>query len=309
MLKLFHQLARRHVAAIKRSTAGFKRAPWTSGLTVLAITLTLILPLLFWFLLGQLKPLAHVWHEGKEITLYLDADFNVSDKTDLMGRIEATKGVLIARFVSAKESLALLEQQEGMENIQRYLPENPLPATIEVMPKPTMDTPDKIEQLFNTLKKYPHVEQATLNRAWVSQLYALLGFLTHLTWLLGVLFSLMVIFIVRNLLRLAAHEHHDEIQVLKLIGATDAFILRPFLYSGALLGALGACGAFLGVHFILSGLSQALHAMIAPGFGVPLRIAFSIRDFLACIGLGLGLGWVGAYLPLRHQLQHIEPCH
>ena len=309
MLKRGYQLTRRHIQAVKHSLNAFKRAPWTTVVTVLVIAVTLILPLLFWLLMGQLKPLANDWRQGKEISLYLDTSLTSADETDLMGRIQATKGVETAVFISAEMSLAELEKQEGMEDVRRYLPENPLPSTVDVMPGRTVNTPEKVEALFQVLKKYPHVEQAKLNRDWVGRLYAMLGFLTHLTWLLGVLFSLMVVFIIRNLLRLSAVEHHDEIQVLKLIGATEAFILRPFLYTGACLGALGAVSAFLGVHVILFGLGRALQAMVAPGFGVPLAIGFSIHDLGWCVLLGLGLGWLGAYLPLKRQLAHIEPCH
>ncbi len=309
MLGRGHQLLRRHLQAMHRSVAAFKRAPWTTMVTVLVIALTLILPLLFWLLMGQLKPVMHEWRQGKAITLYLDTSFKDANKVDLMGRIEATQGVESAVFISADQNLAELEKQDGMEDIRRYLPENPLPSMIEVMPTRLIDTPEKIEQLYQVLKKYPSVEQAQLNRDWVSKLHAMLVFLIRFTWLLGILFSAMVIFIIRNLLRLAAYEHHDEIQVLKLIGATDAFILRPFLYTGACLGALGALGAFLGGHLILSSLNHALLGLIAPGFGVSLAVGFSIQDLLWCVLFGFGLGWVGAYLPLKHQLKHIEPCH
>lgn len=257
----------------------------------------------------QLKPMMNDWKQGKEISLYLDDSFKPADEAEFMARIQATEGVEAVTFVSPEVSLTELEKQEGMEDVRRYLSENPLPAVVEVMPDRTLDTPEKVETLFQTLKQYPHVEQARLNRDWVGRLHAMIDFLTFLTWFLGVLFSLMVVFIIRNLLRLAAVQHHDEIQVLKLIGATDSFILRPFLYTGACLGVFGALGAFWGVHFILFSLGHALREMIAPGFGVPLVMDVSMHDLFRCVLLGLVLGWLGAYLSLKHQLAHIEPCY
>jgi cell division transport system permease protein len=309
VLKRGRQLTQRHIQAIQRSFRSFKRAPWTMSITVIVIAIILILPLLFWLLTDQIKPIVNSWQQGKEISLYLDTSFMPTDETDLIERIHGTKGVEKVTFISAETSLTALEKQEGMEDIRRYLPENPLPSMIEVMPAHAVDTPEKLEQLFQVLKKYPHVEQARLNRDWVSRLHTILGFLTYLTWLLGVLFSLMVMFIIRNLLRLAAHDHHDEIQVLKLIGATDAFILRPFLYTGAALGILGVLGAFLGVYIIGFGLAHALGPIVAPGVGFSLTLGLSMHALLQCVLLGLGLGWIGAYLPLKHQLAHIEPCH
>jgi cell division transport system permease protein len=116
-----------------------------------------------------------------------------------------------------------------------------------------------------------------------------------------------VVFIIRNLLRLAAQEHHEEIQVLKLIGATDAFILRPFLYTGACLGVLGALFALLGSRFLLWGFDTVLRTL--PGFSSGISAGLSVRDALSVLLFGLLLGWIGAYLPLKRQLVHIEPCH
>ena len=129
MLKQGHRLIRRHIQAVKHSLNAFKRAPWTTVVTVLVIAVTLILPLLFWLLMGQLKPLANDWRQGKEISLYLDTSLTSADETDVMGRIQATKGVETAVFISAEMSLAELEKQEGMEDVRRYLPLNPLPST------------------------------------------------------------------------------------------------------------------------------------------------------------------------------------
>lgn len=303
------QFTRRHLEAIKQSVRGLQRAPWTACVTVFTITLILILPLFLGLLMGQLKPLVSDWRQGKEVSLYLDDSFRPQDEADLMGRILATEGVYSAVFVSPEASLKALESQEGMEDIRQYLPENPLPAMIEVMPKHTIDTPEKLERLAARLKQYTHVEQARLNRDWVGKLYAALDFLTHLTWFFGALFGFMVVFIIRNLLRLAAHEHYEEIQVLKLIGATDAFILRPFLYTGVLLGGCGALGAFFGVHLILSGLLQALQHLVTPALGMPIALKLSVKQALNCLLLGIVLGWIGAYLPLKHQLARVEACH
>ena len=309
MLMRGHRFLSRHTQAIKDSEKALRATPWTTLVTVIVLAVTLILPVLFWLLMGHLKPLTHEWREGNEIALYLDSPLSATDETALLARVRATDGVSNVMFMSAETSLKELEQQEGMHDVRRYLPENPLPSVINVMPASTLDTPEKLEQLFQILKNYPHVEQAKLNRDWSNRLYAVLGFMTHLTWLLCVLFGLMVVFIIRNLLRLAAQEHHEEIQVLKLIGATDGFIIRPFLYTGMCLGAVGALLAFLGVHAVLFALSHALHALISAGFGVPLVVKFSLLDALRFVGFGMLLGWLGAYLPLKRQLVCIEPCH
>lgn len=304
-----HQWVKRHIQAIRNSARTLRAAPWATAVTVMVLAVTLILPVLFWLLMGHLKPLTNEWREGNEIALYLDSPLSSVDETALLVRVRGTEGVGHATFVSAEESLKELEQQEGMQDIRRYLPNNPLPSVINVMPASALDTPEKLEHLFHKLKHYPHVEQAKLNRDWSTRLYALLEFMSYLTWILGGLFGLMVVFIIRNLLRLAAQEHHEEIEVLKLIGATDGFIIRPFLYTGMCLGALGALLAFLGVHAVLFGLSYALHGLISAGFGVPLAVQLSFIDAIKFVGFGLILGWLGAYLPLKRQLACIEPCH
>lgn len=307
MLTKSQKRLRCHVHAVKQGLNRLWRTPWTTGVTVLVIAVTLILPLLFWFLMGQVKPLTRGWQQGKEIALYLDMSTSAQDAADVLQRVRLTPGVKSAELISAETSLHELEQQEGMQDVRRYLPENPLPAMIEAMPTEALDTPERVEQLFQTLKAYPEVEQARLNREWVMNLHAMFGFLRHLSWFLGGLFGLMVVFIIRNLLRLSAQEHHEEIQVLKLIGATDAFILRPFLYTGVCLGGLGAVVAFLGMHTLVFSLSRALHALISPVFNLALPTHFSVLDGCWFMLLGMGLGWLGAYVPLKHQLGHIEP--
>lgn len=307
MLKGLYQLCYRHLRAIRYSGQAATRTPWTTIMAIIAVALTLLLPLLFWFLVHAFKPLTHDWREGKEISLYLNMSFDIEAKSDLVKRVKQVPGVAKVYFISADDSLKALEKEEGMTDLRTYLPENPLPSMIEVTPKPSVDTAVKMERLFQTLKAFPEVEEARLNREWVTKLHALMAFLGDLTWFIGGLFGLMVIFMIRNLLSLTAEAHHEEIQVLKLIGATDAFILRPFLYTGVLLGGLGACGAVLGGYFILWRLSAVLEPLT--GFSLSFMMHLSLVHILMCLSVGMLLGWFGAYLSLRHQLSHIEPCH
>lgn len=307
MLAYFNRFFRRHAQAIQQSLISCQRSPWATAGTVGMIGAILILPLLFGFLVQQLKPLTNEWRYANGISLYLDNTFQTRDVAAIVARISAVNGVAQVEFISADDNLAALEKQDGMEDLRKYLPENPLPSMIEVTPSHVVDTPEKMENLCQTLSHIPQVEQVKMNHDLVSRMYALLNFLTQAARVFGLLFCCMVVFTIRNLLRLSAQAHQNEIQVLKLVGATDSFIIRPFLYRGALLGGGGAAVAFCVVHCLLMSLRHTLQALFAPGFGMSFSAGLSIKDAGAGILLGLGLGWLGAYLSLKRQLVSIEP--
>ena len=150
-----------------------------------------------------------------------------------------------------------------MQDITRYLPENPLPAVIDVIPALEVNTPVKLEQLYSQLKTIPEVEQAKLDVQWVNRLHAILGFVATLTHGLMMLLAMAVVLIIGNTLRLAIHNHYEEIQVLKLIGATDSYIVRPFLYSGIWYGLAGAILAVLLVNIVMLSLTLAANQLAA----------------------------------------------
>lgn len=304
MLKFIH----RHGRALMHSLSALKQTPWMTSMTGIAIGLLLLLPLLFGFLLHAFKPLMDDLLESKEISLYLVSSFNPKQAPKLVKQIEAMPQVAKAYFVSADDSLKALEKEEGMEDIGSYLPENPLPSMIEVMPAEDMDSAVKLEVMSQSLKDLPEVDEARMNREWVGKIYGLLTFLSDLTWLFAVLFGFMVIFIIRNLLSLLAQMHYEEIQVLKLVGATDAYILRPFLYTGVILGFLGALGAFVGGAMIVSRLGGALESLGVPGLSFDVSDLFSMQHLGFSLCFGALLGWLGAFFSLKYQLAHIEPC-
>ena len=143
-----------HVDAALTSLRGLFHKPLATTMTIVVIAITLALPALFWVLTDNLSQLTVNWQRGGHITLYLKVPLSTAEEIALLDRVRSTDGVGHASLKSSAEGLAELQAQEGMEDIMRFLPENPLPALIEVVPALSIDTPEKLEHLYNLLIVY-----------------------------------------------------------------------------------------------------------------------------------------------------------
>ena len=283
------------------------RTPLATMMTLTVIAVALTLPALFWMLTGSMKQLTSSWQQGGHVSLYLHKPLAASDEIALLSRVRRTEGVLDASLKSAAEGLAYLQQQDGLQDLLQYLPENPLPAMIDVAPTAAMDTPEKMARLFGHLKAYPHVEQAKLDTQWIARLYIILRFVTTLADALMLFLGFSVVMIIGNTLRLAVHKGHDEVQVLKLIGATDAFIARPFLYSGVWFGLGGAIVALILIKVFLVSVNPVLHPLLLLYHVSYFALGISLSQAVWIVGAAMGLGWLGARLSVNRQLERIEP--
>lgn len=307
MLKNLRSYASWHLHAATHSFNYLFRKPLAMMTTVIVIAISLTLPVLFLVFTDNLGQMTIDWQRGGHISLYLKSPLPVEDELSILKDIQAINGVGKATHKTRAESLAELQQQEGMHNIMHYLPENPLPAVIDVVPALTINTPSGILQLFERLKVLPQVEQAKLDMEWITRLHAILGFVTKIAHALMALLACAVALIVSNTLRLALQNRHEEIRVLKLIGATDSFILRPFLYSGAWYGLLGAVFAVLFVNIFMLSVAAAFEELLAvyhmhfPLLGLTVKQAYLI------VMVAIFLGWLGARLSVKRQLASIEP--
>lgn len=307
MLKNFRSLISYHLQAASNSLNLLCRKPMATMMTVIVIAIALTLPALFWVFTDNLEKLTTHWQRGGHISLYLKMPLSSADETTFLERVRATEGVGNAILKSSAAGLAELQQQEGMHDIMRYLPENPLPAVIEVIPALAVNKPFQMEQLFTRLKAYPQVEQAKLDLEWITRLHAILGFATKTAHALMALLASAVVLIIGNTLRLAIHNRHEEIQVLKLIGATDPFIARPFLYSGIWYSLAGAILAVFFVNIFMLSVAVAVkqlasvYQMHYPIMGLSVKQAY-LLVFVSTI-----LGWLGARLSVKRQLASIEP--
>lgn len=307
MLKKLRPLLAYHLQAASQSLNVLCRKPVATMMTAIVIAIALALPALFWLFTDNLSQLTINWQRGGHISLYLKPAISLDEQQKLLHKIRDTAGVGEASLKSPADGLAELTKQEGMHDIMRYLPDNPLPPVIEVIPGLTINSPAKLDLLARDLKALPQVEQAKLDMEWISRLQAILGFATKVANALMVLLALAVVLIVGNTLRLAIQNRHEEIQVLKLIGATDSFILRPFLYSGIWYGLAGAVLAVFLVNIFILSIGMALnHLTVVYQMHYPLT-GLSMRQILLLIVFAIILGWLGARLSVKRQLASIEP--
>ena len=283
-----------HKQALKQSLVFFKREPLTTVMTVLVIAITLMLSSLFWMGSEALSRLSVEWSQSGHITLYLDISISHADEDELLSRIRATPGVSTVDLKTPTQGLEDLSKQEGMQDIMHYLPDNPLPTVIDVTPESSLNTKDSILNLYETIKSYPHVEQAKMDMEWVDHLFSLFEFLTQMTRVIMLLLALAVVLIIGNTIRLVIHERQDEITVLKLIGAGKSFIMRPFLYSGIWYGLLASMLAVACVNFVIFILDSSI-SQLFESLGMQYTLALmSIGQMGILMLCATGLGWLGA---------------
>ncbi len=307
MLRKSKSLLAYHAQAATQSINLLCRKPFGTLMTIVVIAIALALPAFFWVVTDNVARLSTGWQRGGHISLYLQRALTVNEQNEVLTSVRQTQGVGQATLKSSADGLKELTGQEGMHDIMRYLPENPLPAVIEVTPSLIVDSEAKLDLLARQLQKNTQIEQVKWDMAWMSRLHAILGFAGKMANALMGILALAVVLIIGNTLRLAIHNRQEEIQILKLIGATDPFILRPFLYSGIWYGLAGAVVAIFFVNIIILSLGMAVNKLaVAYQMHYPLT-GLSIGQILLLVGFAIILGWVGARFSVTRQLNAIEP--
>ena len=307
MLTKLRTLVAYHVQAALSSLVCLCRQPLATGMTVVVIAITLTLPALLWIFTNNMAELTSSWKRGGHVSLYLDTTASVNDYSSLLARVQKTEGVGEAILKTPAEGILELQRQEGMQDLMLNLPDNPLPAVIDVVPSPNITTPIQLESLYGRLKSLPGIDDARLDMQWMSRLYALLNVMERMTQGLMLLLASAVVFIICNTLRLVIHKRQEEIRVLKLIGASDPYIVRPFLYSGLWYGFTSAILAVIFVSLFMLSLRFVLNQLVeAYQMHFPV-IGLSTSQALLLIMIATLLGWLGARVSVKRQLAAIEP--
>jgi cell division transport system permease protein len=284
------------------AAARLRDAPLASLFSILVIGVALSLPAGLYVLLGNVDRLAGGVQTRPEVTLFLKAGVTQDAGRRLARELAGRENVGQTRFISRDEGLRRL-QDSGLADIAAGLADNPLPDSITLTARQI--SPAALEALAADLRKLPEVEHLSLDADWARRLAALIDFAGDLVWSLAALLGLSLAAITGNTIRLQIFALRDEIEVSRLIGATDRFIRRPFLYFGALQGLLGGVtgwamvsGSLLAVESSLDGLASA--------WGTRLQLhGLNGGETAVMLALATGLGLLGALLAVNYTLHSL----
>jgi cell division transport system permease protein len=297
----------RHLQQALASIGELWRMPFSSLLTMAVLGLSLALPATLHLLLKNSQQLQGTWDNASEITLFLTDDLSDAATTKLTNRILLYSEVASVRHISPSQALQEFKQLSGFGEALDYLDENPLPALLLVVPTSKYSSADGAKLLLDKLQQQREVEFGKLDVAWLEKLGAIIALLKDAVLALGVLLLVAVVLVIGNTIRLSILNRRDEIEVLKLVGATDDFIRRPFLYTGIWYGIIGGLIAWICVSLMLWWMEDALVHLVGQFGGDFTLTGLSFNEFLWLVFGGATLGWLGAYGSVTRHVREIEP--
>lgn len=296
-----------HTQAGLSSLGRMFRTPFTNFLTVLVIAIALALPTTLIVLLQNVQQASQAWNKGNHLSLFLKGSISENEAQIVAASLRKNPQIDSVKYISPEQGLIEFENNSGIGNVMSQLPANPLPGVLEIVPKQNLQTADDIAGLVDTLQQLPQIDVVQVDMAWLKRLNAILTLGQKVLYAFGILLALGVLLIIGNTIRLLIQNHHDEIVVIKLVGGTNRFVRRPFLYTGAFFGLLGGLFAsiFVAVFFaILKAPVANLASLYFSQFSLH-NLYFLETAMLLMVGTLLGI--VGAWLAVGRQLRLIEP--
>lgn len=296
-----------HLHVFFSSLGRIWRAPVASLMTVSVLAISLALPAGFYLLLQNIQKISGGWDGVPRISLYLKTDTSAQNVDRLAGKLRQWKEVADIRVLHKEQALEEFKTLSGFGEALDALDENPLPAVIVIAPQYAAAEPGKVESLLEKLRALPETDIVQADLQWVKRLYTIMHLVQRGLYIIAAMLGLAVVLTIGNTIRLDIQNRRSEIQVTKLIGATNAFIRRPFLYTGFWYGLFGGIVACLLIGFafsLLQGPSRRLAGLYESGFELT---ALGFGNALILIGISVALGYAGAWLAVGRHLKEIEP--
>ncbi len=283
------------------------RQPAASIMTVGVLGLSITLPSTLYIMVKNTEKISAGWEQASEISLFLKENTSEASAQQLLTRLTTWPEIDTVTFIPADDALKEFQHLSGLGDAIAYLESNPLPDVVLVAPVEKHATPQAAQMLLDKLKQQREVDIGKLDIEWLERLYAVLDIVRDLVTLIGGLLFIAVVLIIGNTIRLNILNKRDEIMVMKLVGATDAFIHRPFLYTGFWYGLLGGLIAWVAVILILWWMDssiQAFAALYQKDFAIT---GLSGSALFTMLGLSVLLGLIGSLISVQRHVREIEP--
>lgn len=297
----------RHAQVFFYSLGQLWRTPMSLFMTAAVIGIALALPTGLHILLQNAQTVSGGWDGAAKISLFLKKATSDEQAQKLTNKLKSLAEIAEVEFISREKGLAEFKDRTGYGDAINALDDNPIPHLIVVTPSLQHSNAEQMEALAKQMRTYKEVEFVQLDQEWVQRLYAIMDIVSQAVIILGFMISLAVLLVVGNTIRLAIQNRRDEIVIVKLIGGTDAFIRRPFLYTGFWYGLIGGLIALILVYIALLLMSSPVERL-AGLYQAPFSLhKMDFGTIITILGLSIGLGLGGSWLAVGRHLREIEP--
>ena len=298
----------RHLQTMVGALGDLSRNPFSSTLSISVIAIALALPGSLFAALENINKFTAEFEHGANISLFLAPEINIKQAKELKLTLEQHAAIKHIDLITPDQAMAEFKSRSGLADALDSLASNPLPFVLLAYPGDEIArSPTKLASLIDELGKLKQVELSQFDLEWIKRLTALLELLTRAVWVIAFILGLGVFLVIGNTIRLAITNRQEEIRIIKLIGGTDAFVRRPFLYSGMFQGLFGGLFALLVIFLLFSFVSTPTKALSSMyGIVFSLEPLHSLPSILL-VSSGAAIGWLSARVTVGVFLRQFEP--
>ncbi|MBN7123738.1 cell division protein FtsX [Erwinia billingiae] len=293
--------------ALRGTLSDMWRQPLATLLTVMVIAISLTLPSVCYMVWKNVNQAATQWYPAPQLTVYLSKTLDDDAAEGVVSQLKKEDGVDKVNYLSREEAMGEFRNWSGFGGAMDMLEQNPLPAVAIITPKLNFQNDNTMTNLRDRVSKVQGVDEVKMDDSWFARLAALTGLVGQVAAMIGVLMIVAVFLVIGNSVRLSIFARRDTINVQKLIGATDGFILRPFLYGGALLGFAGALLSLILSEVLVFRLESVV-TQVAAVFGTTFNLTgLAWDESLLLLLVSAMIGWIAAWLATVQHLRRFTP--
>ena len=296
-----------HAHGLFSSLGRLTRTPFTSAMTILVLAIAIALAGGFYNMVANIQQLTGNLEASNQMSLFLKDNISEAMGQKLADQLRQHPSSESVRYISKKQAMDEFKLNSGFGDALTALETNPLPSVILVQPKNALETDEDMQRLMREFKQLPQVDFVQVDMKWVERMQTIVTIAKRAVFLVSILLGFAVTFITGNTIRLELYDRRHEVYISKLVGATNAFIQRPFLYSGFWLGFISGFLAWLIISCMLLLIESPVEQL-----SVLYNGSFQLRylgffEFLVLMLSTSGLAVVGSLGVLHYQLRHLKP--
>lgn len=297
-----------HRETLRASFVKMLHEPMQTVLTVMVIAIALALPASLYLTVDNVQQVGSNFESSAQITVFVNKGAKPEAIEGLEKKLNGMAGVTSVEYISAQQALLEFKALSGFGSALRYLEDNPLPAVFLVQPMMEGEVDlVQTQKIITDIKALPVVDDVQIDMAWLQRLHSLIEMGHKIVLALGITLGIGVLLVIGNTIRLAIESRRNEIIVVKLVGGTNAYVRRPFLYTGLLLGLFGALIASIMLFSCLMWISSSVENL-ASLYQSQYRLqGLGITGFLSLMLIGGVFGLGGAWIAVSRHLRDIEP--